>query len=443
MIKVITYGTYDLLHYGHIRLLERAKALGDYLIVGVTADDFDRQRGKINVQQSLEERVEAVRNTGLADQIIIEEYEGQKIDDILRYGVDVFAIGSDWTGKFDYLNEYCKVVYLNRTEGISSSKIRTENSSLKLGLVGYAQFLNKVYNESKYVNGLDVVGLYSHDTSRLQDLVQEISLVTDDYETLLKEVDAVYIHSHPKYHYEEIKSAIEHGKHVLCELPITLSSKQNKELQQLALEHHVLLMGALKTAYSIAYARMLLLVKSGRIGNVVSINAVCTSLTSDVGENSLKWGSMYDWGMTGLLPVFQLLGTQYAHKEVIVKRNEKKEDTFVEMILKYPKAIATVQAATGVKSEGSLVISGDKGYIYIPAPWWKTDYFEVRCEHLEDNKRYFYQLNGEGIRNELVEFVKHINSEDYHIVHIEDDVLQGMSKIAEDFEQDIDNINIV
>ena len=110
MKKVITYGTYDLLHYGHIRLLERAKALGDYLIVGVTADDFDKNRGKINVQQSLMERVEAVRNTGLADEIIIEEYEGQKIDDIRKYNIDIFTVGDDWVGKFDYLKEYCQVI---------------------------------------------------------------------------------------------------------------------------------------------------------------------------------------------------------------------------------------------------------------------------------------------------------------------------------------------
>ena len=80
MIRVITYGTYDLLHKGHIRLLERAKELGDYLIVGVTADNFDRSRGKINVQQTLAERIEAVKATGLADEIVVEEYEGQKID---------------------------------------------------------------------------------------------------------------------------------------------------------------------------------------------------------------------------------------------------------------------------------------------------------------------------------------------------------------------------
>ena len=115
MIKVVTYGTFDLLHYGHINLLKHAKALGDYLIVGVTADTFDRERGKLNVQQSLMERVEAVRATGIADKIIIEEYEGQKIDDVKRYDIDVFTVGSDWKGKFDYLEEYCKVVYLERT----------------------------------------------------------------------------------------------------------------------------------------------------------------------------------------------------------------------------------------------------------------------------------------------------------------------------------------
>ena len=161
MTKVITYGTYDLLHYGHIRLLERAKELGDYLIVAVTAEDFDKNRGKINVQQSLMERIEAVRATGLADEIIIEEYEGQKIDDIKRYGVDIFTVGSDWVGKFDYLNEYCQVVYLERTDGISSTELRSQKVNLKLGLVGDNNILLKYLNETKYVNGLEVSCVYS------------------------------------------------------------------------------------------------------------------------------------------------------------------------------------------------------------------------------------------------------------------------------------------
>ena len=126
MRKVITYGTYDLLHEGHINLLRRAKELGDYLIVGVTSDSFDKDRGKLNVRNNVLERVAAVRKTGYADEIIIEDYVGQKIDDIQRYDIDIFAIGSDWEGKFDYLSEYCEVVYLDRTEGISTTKIKTD-----------------------------------------------------------------------------------------------------------------------------------------------------------------------------------------------------------------------------------------------------------------------------------------------------------------------------
>lgn len=184
MVKVITYGTYDLLHHGHVRLLERAKALGDYLIVGVTSDDFDKTRGKINVQQSLEERVAAVQATGIADKVIIEEYEGQKIDDIRRYGVDIFTVGSDWAGYFDYLDEYCKVVYLPRTEGVSSTEIRAAESRIKLGLVGYSSFLNKFYRECKVVNALDIVGLCSNDITKITDVAQEVCLVTDDYSSL-------------------------------------------------------------------------------------------------------------------------------------------------------------------------------------------------------------------------------------------------------------------
>ena len=131
MTKVITYGTFDLLHQGHINLLRRAKELGDYLIVGITTDNFDLERGKLNTHDSLVERIEAVKKTGYADKIIIEEYHGQKIDDIQKYGADIFAIGSDWEGKFDYLNEFCKVVYLPRTEGISSTQIRNDSRCRK------------------------------------------------------------------------------------------------------------------------------------------------------------------------------------------------------------------------------------------------------------------------------------------------------------------------
>lgn len=416
MVKVITYGTYDLLHYGHIRLLERAKALGDYLIVGVTADDFDKKRGKINVQQSLEERVAAVQATGVADKVIIEEYEGQKIDDIRKYNVDIFTVGSDWDGYFDYLSEYCKVIYLPRTEGVSSSDIRAEMSSLRMGMVGYAPFLTKFYNEAKFVNAVDIVSICVPDDGVLSELKDNIHYTTI-FEQMLSKVDAVYIHAHPSQHYEMSKMALNQGKHVLCESPLAMTSDQCKELFSLAEEKGLILMEATRTAYITAYARMLLLLKGGKIGNIVSVDATCTSLRSSekVGNNK-QWGSLAAWGPTTLLPVFQVLGTNYVSKNVFTI-HDGEYDSFTKINFTYDNATATIKVGTGVKSEGELIISGTKGYVYVPAPWWKTDYFEIRYENPADNKRYFYQVDGEGIRYELVALVSAIRNHipDYYI----------------------------
>ena len=290
MKKVITYGTYDLIHKGHIRLLERAKAFGDYLVVGVTADNFDRARGKINVQQSLIERIENVRQTGLADEIIVEEYEGQKIDDIKRLGIDIFTVGSDWKGHFDYLNEYCKVVYLDRTQGISSSELRAEKCDIHLGLIGESPILNKIVREANYVNGLHVSGIYSRSHFKLNSSIKDIP----SYETideLLDNCNAVYIISSPVSHYEDIKKALNHGLNVLCESPITINLVQYEELRELAKQHGCILADALKTAYSMAYYRLILLAKTGVIGDIVSVDATCTSLSNVQKE----WNSICAW----------------------------------------------------------------------------------------------------------------------------------------------------
>ena len=414
MKKVITYGTYDLLHFGHIRLLERAKALGDYLIVGVTSDSFDLTRGKINAQQSLMERIEAVRSTGLADEIIVEEYEGQKIDDIKRYDVDVFTVGSDWVGKFDYLNEFCEVVYLDRTDGVSSSEIRSEKRDLRIGLVGNSGVLNKFERESHYVNGVSISGIFSTDISELSEEVKSIYDITDNLEDLILKSDAVYIVSHPTKHYEQIKKALLADKHVLCESPITIKASEYEELRILAKERNLQLMDSIKTAYSTAYNRMLVLAKSGKIGDIVSVDSICTSLsdlekiTKDGSDLNEVWNSICAWGPTAMLPIFQLLGTSYVEKQITSLLLTDNFDSFSKGSMVYPNAVASFKVGKGVKSEGELIISGTKGYIYVPAPWWKTDYFEVRYENLSENKRYFYQLDGEGIRYEILSFLKAI-----------------------------------
>lgn len=438
MKKVITYGTYDFLHYGHIRLLERAKALGDYLIVGVTSDDFDKQRGKINVQQSLMERVKAVKETGLADEIIIEEYEGQKIDDICNYGIDIFAIGSDWVGKFDYLKEYCEVVYLERTKGVSSTEIRTKNSFLKIGAIGNIYLIKKHLEEANYVNGLEISYIYSDDVGDKKIDKKYNTILLDNYKDLINQVDAIYVCSYPNERYEFIKQALKNKKHVLYESPLSLEKKQCDELIELAEKNNLILMEAIKTAYSTAYSRLLLLVKSGRIGDIISIDATCTSLKQleMIGKESLinYQNSICAWGPTAMLPIFQLLGTNYESKKInsLFLDSEKKFDLFSKIDFKYKNAVASIKIGKGIKAEGNLIISGTKGYIYVPSPWWKMDYFEVRYENLEDNKRYFYQLNGEGIRYELVAFLKsiqygHLNE------RIDKNISKAIVSLIEDF----------
>ena len=438
MIKVITYGTYDLFHYGHQRLLERAKALGDYLIVGVTSDSFDLTRGKINAQQSLMERIESVRATGLADEIIVEEYEGQKIDDIKRYGVDIFTVGSDWKGKFDYLNEYCKVVYLDRTEGVSSSELRAEKRELRIGLVGNSILLNKFEKESHFVNGVSVSGICTTEDSDISDEIKDHYLITSDLDELLKVSDAVYVVSHPTKHFEQIKRALLAGKHVLCESPIVTKTSEFEELQSLARERNLCLIDSIKTAYSTAYNRMLVLAKGGKIGDIVSVDSICTSL-SDLEMKTKRgtsldevWNSICAWGPTAMLPIFQLLGTEYVSKQITSHLIAEDFDTFTKIAFVYPHAVASLKVGKGVKSEGELIISGTKGYIYVPAPWWKTDYFEIRYENPADNKRYFYQLDGEGIRYEIVQFARSIER-GVNSTYIEQNSSEAIVKEVEDF----------
>lgn len=388
MVKIITYGTYDLLHYGHIKLLERAKALGDYLIVGVTSDDYDKTRGKINNQQSLIERIEAVRKTGIADEIIVEEYDGQKIDDIKKYGIDIFALGSDWKGKFDYLREYCEVIYLPRTEGISSSEIRTQKQKIKIAIVGNLGLRKKFISEAAFVNGVEIV---------------------EDYEN----AEAVYVVSLPEKHYVDVKKALLDGKNVLCESPIALDRKECEELFKLADNKRLVLMDAIKTAYYTAYQRMVLLAKSGKIGNIVSVDATCTSLSDRLSADQLegKQNSICGWGPTALLPVFQILGVNFEDINIfsLFLDKERKYDGFTKIDFIYKNAVASIKVAKAAKSEGELVITGSQGYILVPAPWWKTDYFELRFENQSENKRYFYQYEGDGMRYEIAAFVKLIN----------------------------------
>ncbi|MCR5626230.1 MAG: Gfo/Idh/MocA family oxidoreductase, partial [Lachnospiraceae bacterium] len=243
MTKVITYGTFDLFHEGHRRILERAKELGDYLIVGVTTDHFDESRGKLNTVDSIITRIENVKNTGYADEIIVEDHEGQKIEDIQKYGIDIFVEGSDWEGYFDYLNQYCKVMYLERTPDISSTQVRKDRFRIiRLGIVGTGRIAPRFYEESRYVSGVQVVSAYNPcqdftvDTFRVR---CQCKVLSGEYKEFLSNLDAVYVASPNETHYQYAKTALEEGKHVLCEKPMAFTVKESEELYKLAEKKNV------------------------------------------------------------------------------------------------------------------------------------------------------------------------------------------------------------
>ena len=314
---------------------------------------------------------------------------------------------------------------------MSSSEIRENRRPVRLGLVGDARFVGKLWRETAFVNGLHVNALCTRSAELAARGREELELVTDDYDRLLGQVDAVYLRSRPEEHAAQIRSALEAGRHVLCESPLTLRRSESEALMALAREKGLILTEAIKTAYATAYARLLLLVKGGRIGEVLSVDASCTSIR-DRREGGAEWNGIHEWGPTALLPVFQVLGTDYRDCRIAARFRDDGQDCFTKLDFVFDHAVASVKVGDGVKTEGELVISGTGGYLYIPAPWWKTDYFELRCEDPADNKRWFYQLDGEGIRYELVAFTRAIER-GRAISDIGENVTLAISAVMEDF----------
>lgn len=439
MKKIITYGTFDLFHQGHYNLLKRAKEYGDYLIVGVTTESYDKARGKLNVHDSLFERIENVRKTGLADQIIIEEYEGQKVEDIQKYQIDTFVIGSDWLGKFDYLKEFCNVTYLERTKGVSSTFLRNDkNKILKIGIIGTGRIAKRFVKESKYVSGIEIQAVMSRKIENCKKFVEDfqIEFYTNNFSEFIEKVDAVYIATPHNTHYDYIKKSLINGKHILCEKPITLLSTETEEIFKLAKEKRLVLLEAIKTAFCPGFEKLINIAKTGVIGEIKDIEACFTKLISnnnsrelDIKENG---GSITELASYTLLPIIKLLGKPKNYN--FLSFYNEKIDLYSKILLEYENGVYPIaKVGLGVKSEGELIISGTKGYIYVPAPWWKTEYFEIRFEDFSKNKKYFYQFQEDGLRYEIAEFLHLINNKKLESYKLKISEIKIINEIISEF----------
>lgn len=439
MVKVITYGTFDLFHQGHIRLLERAKQLGDYLIVGVTTEHFDEARGKINVVDSCLERVENVRRTGLADEIIIEDHDGQKIEDIQKYNIDIFTLGSDWAGSFDYLNAFCKVVYLDRTPNISSTGLRSDRFRIvKLGVVGTGRIAVRFMAEEKFVSGVNTICAYNPERESGESFRDRfnIDLYSDDYCEFLNQVDAVYIASPNETHFEYAKKAIEAGKHVLCENPIALNRNNAEELFAQAKEKEVVVLEGIKTAYCPGFQQLINVARSGKIGEIRDIESCFTRL-ADANSRELTdanfGGAFLEYAAYTLLPIFKIYGTDYKDVRIHSINREDGLDLYTKIDLFYERGMATAKCGVGVKTEGQLVISGSQGYILAESPWWLTRKFKIRYEDPNKVETFEPKFQGDGLRYEMSEFVAQINNSNKNGYLLTRGEIIAMSEITELF----------
>ena len=446
MVKVITYGSYDLFHEGHYRLLQRAKALGDYLIVGVTTEQYDEYRGKLNVADSLMERIEHVKQTGFADQIIIEDHVGQKVEDIQKYNVDIFTVGSDWLGKFEYLKEYCKVVYLERTKGISSTMLRNGNFGIvRLGIIGSGRIARRFIPEVKYVSGVNAEIVYNPHLESARKLTElnQLNIYTDDMEVLFRHSDAVYIASPHNTHYEYIMDAINHGKHVLCEKPLVLKKREAEEAFALAKEKKLILMEALKTAYAPGFIKLISTAKSGNIGKICEVEAGFTKLVQDHNLREFlpqeSGGSFTELGSYPLLAVIKLLGRNYRDISFTSFCDKNGVDLYTKACIYYDRSIASIKTGLGVKSEGNLVIAGTNGYLIADSPWWLTKKFKLCYEDRSANEEFFFKYQGEGLRYEIGAFIAQINGLKKHtsVMKAEDSI--AIAEIMEKYRNDLSN----
>lgn len=416
MIKVITYGSFDLFHEGHYNLLKRAKELGDYLIVGITTEQYDEARGKMNVVDSLITRIDNVRATGFVDEIVIEDHVGQKLEDIQRYGIDIFTVGSDWVGKFDYLEKYCKVVYLERTKDVSSTLRRDEKHGIiKIGIVGSGRIAKRFPSEVKFVSGIQVYGVYNPHIDSAKNFAEEhqLAFYSGNYEEFLDKVDAVYVASPHETHYEYAKKALSVGKHVLCEKPMVFSKEKAEELFDIAKKNKCILMEAIKTAYCPGFNQLLTVAQSGAIGKIVDVEAAFTRIT-EPGLRELTdinyGGSFTEFGSYTVLPIIKLLGTNFKEVRFDSIKAENGIDAYTKAYFKYDNAMGLSKTGVLAKSEGQLIVAGTDGYILAKAPWWLTQTFEVHHEDASQVETYSSKFLGAGIRYEVSDFVKAINN---------------------------------
>ena len=406
MRKIITYGTFDLFHKGHYNILKRAKEHGDYLIVGVTGETYDIGRGKLNVHDTLATRIENVKATGFADEIIVEEYLGQKIGDLIKYDIDAFVIGDDWKGKFDHLSRYCEMIYLERTKGISSSKIRQDHfNQYTIGIVADVDDDNDIIKESELVNGFEVKNVFCEDENVLDKFQEKyhVENVSSSYEEMLDSSDIIYVRCRIGKRFDYILKAIESKKHVIYDPPATFDSSEFKGLVELAKENNVILMENIKMVYIYVFNQLLWMCQGGLLGDILSFN--CSVSKNNANRSNL----FYELSTSSLLTMLKVMGPDFKSADFQVIKNEDNIE-FASMHFIYPKGMATINVGDSIRVENQLEIIGTEGTIRMKEDWWRGKNFELHKPNSKDRQIYNTNFEGNGFKYLLKAMLTMLNN---------------------------------
>lgn len=301
--------------------------------------------------------------------------------------------------------------------------------SIRIGIIGTGRIARRFVDASKQVETACVCAIFNPHIDSAQSFAQQMRmncmhvLVTDNLSEFFNAVDAVYIASPHETHYLYAKQALMEDRHVLCEKPMSLTKAESSELFAIANQKKRILMEAVKTAYCPGFLGILSLIQGGAIGQVHDVEACFTKL----GSASLR----EIWGMTGgsftelgsyvLLPIVKLFGIQNSGRMQWSLPCITGTDSYSKVIYTYQNGCATAKTGLGVKSEGELIIAGEKGYIQVPSPWWTTRHVEVHHENPSQIECYDFPYEGSGLQYELTAFVRRIHGE-------YDEALGGLTK---------------
>lgn len=284
----------------------------------------------------------------------------------------------------------------------------------RLGIIGTGRIAHRFVPEARLIDGIQVIAVYNPRITSAEKFAEELNVeyATDDINIFLEKVDAVYIATPHETHVDYCRQMLEAGKHILCEKPMSFSENKARELFDLADKKDLVLMEGMKTAYCPGFKALLDVVKSGKIGRVVDVEA-CFSRISPVNVremNDQKYGGSFtEFGSYTLLPIVKLLGTNDISTNIWALKGDTGVDVYTKTSIDYGVAVGLAKTGLAAKSEGQLVIAGTEGYILVPSPWWLTKYFEVRYEDPSRIDKHIYPFDGQGLRYEIQEFADRIN----------------------------------